>query len=102
MPSCGRPRSVIALKGEMAVTERLIPGQPGADHSAEDGSEPAPARQREMLTRRERPHRSRSRTRRRNLDSVLPRSGEGESAVAWGDGSDSNTERLLRDVPPHW
>lgn len=42
------------------------------------------------------------RARRKNLGSVLPGSSESECAAAWGDGLDSNTERLLRDVPPHW
>jgi hypothetical protein len=38
----------------------------------------------------------------RQRSAVLPAVPESESAAAWGDGSDSNDARLVRDVPPHW
>lgn len=33
---------------------------------------------------------------------LIPERSADDSDVGWHEGSDSNDERLLRDVPPHW
>jgi hypothetical protein len=33
---------------------------------------------------------------------LIPDRSSDDSDVGWGDGDDSNDERLRRDVPPHW
>lgn len=33
---------------------------------------------------------------------LIPDRSADDSDVGWNDGSDSNDERLRRDVPPHW
>ncbi|MCC2307171.1 hypothetical protein [Cellulomonas chengniuliangii] len=33
---------------------------------------------------------------------LIPERSADDSDTGWGDGSDSNDERLRRDVPPHW
>ncbi len=33
---------------------------------------------------------------------VIPERSADDSDLGWGDGSDSNDDRLRRDVPPHW
>lgn len=33
---------------------------------------------------------------------LVPDRSADDSDTGWGDGYDSNDERLLRDVPPHW
>ena len=33
---------------------------------------------------------------------LIPDRSADDSDTGWGDGSDSNDERLRRDVPPHW
>lgn len=33
---------------------------------------------------------------------VIPNRSADDSDLGWGDGPDSNDDRLRRDVPPHW
>ncbi len=33
---------------------------------------------------------------------LIPDRSADDSDTGWGDGSDSNDDRLRRDVPPHW
>jgi hypothetical protein len=33
---------------------------------------------------------------------VIPERSADDSDLGWGDGPDSNDDRLRRDVPPHW
>ncbi len=33
---------------------------------------------------------------------LLPSRSADDSDTGWGEGPDSNDDRLLRDVPPHW
>ncbi len=33
---------------------------------------------------------------------LVPDRSADDSDTGWGDGYDSNDDRLLRDVPPHW
>jgi hypothetical protein len=35
-------------------------------------------------------------------DRVIPDRPESDRDEAWGDGGDTNDDRLTRDVPPHW
>lgn len=62
------------------------------DHASDSPQSPAPRRHRRVVRRGG-----------EDQEPVTPRRSADDSDTGWGDRpTESNDERLLRDVPPHW